>query len=164
MNITLYHATALAALSAHIDHDTGEINIEAFEAAQHTAQERQLAYAAMIRNDDAAVAALKEVERELSTKRKAVETRQERMRQSLVASMKATNTTKLHGDRGTFTVSLFEGRDKSVQIEPGAVFSPELCNDPKPPEPSKSKIKAAILAGQEVQGAHIVANDRLEIK
>lgn len=35
---------------------------------------------------------------------------------------------------------------------------------PKPPGPSKSKIKTAILAGEPVAGARIVRNDRLTIK
>jgi len=39
-----------------------------------------------------------------------------------------------------------------------------LCNDPKPPEPSKTKIKNAILAGEPVAGAYIVRKDRLTIK
>ncbi|MGL4272043.1 MAG: siphovirus Gp157 family protein, partial [Pseudomonas paracarnis] len=44
-----------------------------------------------------------------------------------------------------------------------AEFPPELCNDPKPPTPSKAKIKAAIKAGEAVAGARIVRKDRLTI-
>jgi hypothetical protein len=49
-------------------------------------------------------------------------------------------------------------------LEDGAVFPPELCNEPKPPTPSKTKIKVAILAGEPVAGASIVRKDRLVIK
>ena len=61
-------------------------------------------------------------------------------------------------------VKLYVDRDEFVEIEEGAKFDPELCNDPKPPEPSKTKIKNAILAGQPVAGARIIRKDRLTIK
>ena len=65
---------------------------------------------------------------------------------------------------GTFKATLHIGRDEAVKIEEGATFPPELCNDPKPPTPSKTKIKAAIKAGEAVAGARIVRKDRLTIK
>ena len=54
-------------------------------------------------------------------------------------------------------------RDESVELEPDAEFPAALCNDPKPPTPSKTKIKAAIKAGEAVAGARIVRKDRLTI-
>lgn len=61
-------------------------------------------------------------------------------------------------------MKLYPERDESIEIEDGATFSPELCCEPKPPTPSKSKIKDAILAGEPVNGARIVRKDRLVIK
>lgn len=45
-----------------------------------------------------------------------------------------------------------------------AEFPPELCNEPRPPAPSKTKIRAAIEAGEPISGARIVRKDRLTIK
>ena len=67
-------------------------------------------------------------------------------------------------DDGTFKASLQIGRDESVEIDEGAEFPPELCNDPKPPAPSKTKIKAAILAGQTITGARIVPQRQTDDK
>jgi len=39
-----------------------------------------------------------------------------------------------------------------------------LCNEPRPPAPSKTKIRAAIEAGEPISGARIVRKDRLTIK
>jgi len=64
---------------------------------------------------------------------------------------------------GLFSAKLYLERDESVEIDADAKFPPELCNDPKPPTPSKTKIKAAIKAGEAVAGARIVRKDRLTI-
>ena len=77
--------------------------------------------------------------------------------------MKATGITKLSVD-GLVTATLYPDRDDSVELEEGAEFPADLCADPKPPAPSKTKIKSAILAGQPVAGARIVRKDRLTIK
>jgi hypothetical protein len=75
-----------------------------------------------------------------------------------------TSTEKIKSDDGLLTATLYRDRDESVEIDEGATFPAALCNDPKPPEPSKTKIKAAILAGEPVAGARIVKRDRLAIK
>ena len=78
--------------------------------------------------------------------------------------MKTAGINEIKAADGSFVVKLYVDRDESVVIEEGAVFPPELCIDPKPPEPSKTKIKNAILAGQPIAGAKIVRKDRLQIK
>jgi hypothetical protein len=77
--------------------------------------------------------------------------------------MKATGITKVSAD-GLATATLYIDRDESIELEAGAEFPPELCADPKPPLPSKIKIKAAILAGEPVAGARIVRRDRLTVR
>ena len=64
---------------------------------------------------------------------------------------------------GLFGAKLYPERDESVEIDADAEFPPELCNDPKPPTPSKTKIKAAIKRGEAIAGARIVRKDRLSI-
>lgn len=162
--MSLYKATELARLESHIDEETGEINIEAFDAAKITLAEKQRSVVAFIRNLDAKAAMVKAAAKELADKAKAMQAQRERMNDYLMANMKQAGITKIEAVDGTFSATLYLGRDESIVIEESAVFPPELCNDPKPPEPSKTKIKAAILAGQAVAGAMIVRNDRLTIK
>ena len=92
------------------------------------------------------------------------ERKAERLRTYLSENMKVSGITEIKAADGSFEVKLYVDRDESVVIEEGATFPPDLCNDPKPPEPSKTKIKKAILAGEAVKGAHIVRKDRLTIK
>ena len=163
MNITLYQATHLANLESHIDEETGEIDIAAFEAAQITIAEKQRAYVAVIKNRIASLSMIDGAIKELQTKKKALESQQDRLKDALKASMKAINVTEIKALDCTFSAKLKLNFDESIHIEDGAIFPPELCLDPKPPEPSKSKIKSAILAGQPISGASIVRKDRLTI-
>lgn len=87
-----------------------------------------------------------------------------RLREYLADNMKVAGITEIKAADGSFEAKLYVDRDESVVIDEGVTFPPELCNDPKPPEPSKTKIKKAILAGEAVKGAHIVRKDRLTIK
>lgn len=86
----------------------------------------------------------------------------ERQRAYLAENMKASGISEIKGEG--FAVKLYPDRDESVEIEEGATFPADLCAEPKPPAPSKTKIKAAILAGQPVAGARIVRRDRLTIR
>lgn len=81
----------------------------------------------------------------------------------LSSSMKATGVHEIKHEHGLFKAKLHLGRDESVVLDDGAVFPLELCNDPKPPAPSKTKIKAAIKAGEAIAGAVLVRSDRLTI-
>ena len=87
-----------------------------------------------------------------------------RLREYLSENMKTAGIHEIKASDASFVVKLYPERDESVVIEDGATFPPELCNDPKPPTPSKTKIKNAILAGEPIQGAYIVRKDRLTIK
>lgn len=92
------------------------------------------------------------------------ENKANRLREYLADNMKVSGISEIKAADGSFEVKLYIDRDTSVEIEEGASFPLELCNDPKPPEPSKTKIKNAILAGEAVKGAQIVRKDRLTIK
>lgn len=109
---------------------------------------------------DQAKAAIKRIK----ALQEARERKAERLRQYLSENMKVSGITEIKAVDGSFEVKLYVDRDESVVIDEGATFPPELCNDPKPPEPSKTKIKKAILAGEAVKGAHIIRKDRLTIK
>ncbi len=107
---------------------------------------------------------IREAIKKMEARAKAAERRAEFLRVYLLENMRRIGATKIEATDLSFQVIRYPERDESVEIDEGVTFPPELCNDPKPPAPSKSKIKAAILAGQPVNGARIVKHDRLTIK
>jgi Siphovirus Gp157 len=87
----------------------------------------------------------------------------EHLRSYIASNMKVSGITELKANDGSFCVRLYIDRDESVELDDGVIFAPELCNEPKPPSPSKTKIKAAIKAGEAIEGARLVRKDRLTI-
>ena len=161
--LTLYKANELARLESHIDED-GVINIEAYDLAQVALADKQMAVVAYIKNSELTEGMLDTAIKELTAKKKAITARNASLKAYLSANMKEHGITSIKANDGTFQATLYTDRDESVVLLEGAAFPPELCSAPKPPEPSKTRIKAAINAGQAVAGAVIVRNDRLTIK
>ena len=163
--LTLYQISdELAALiDSAIDPDTGEL-LPAFEQARELFQDKAGAVAAYILNTDATAAAIHEHIKAMERKAKALATRSRHLRDYLATHMARCGITEIRSDDGTFKATLYPQRDESVELDPDATFAPELCGAPRPPAPSKTLIKAAILAGQPVIGARIVLHDRLTIK
>ena len=146
-----------------VDED-GVIDIEKLNAIEVAFEERSVAYVAVYKTLVHDVAALKAVRCEYDALIARHEANQDRLKESLAEAMRYTGKHSIKSDDGLLTATLYPDRDESVEIEEGATFPPELCNDPKPPSPSKTKIKAAILSGEAVAGARIVRRDRLTIK
>lgn len=145
-----------------IDPDTGEI-IENYAESRELFQNKAVACVAYAKEEAATLESAKAMVKDMLAKIDAREKRLERFKSYLADCMKATGITEVKHDLGLFGAKLYEGRDESVELDEGAAFPPELCNDPKPPAPSKTKIKAAIKAGEAVAGARIVRKDRLTI-
>lgn len=119
--------------------------------------------AAYVLNCESDADQCKEVIDRIQARRKAYERKAERLKGYLAENMKVAGITEIKADDRSFVVKLYPERDESVQIDDGIVFPIELCNI-KQPEPSKLKIKAAILAGEPIIGARIITKDRLVIK
>jgi Siphovirus Gp157 len=164
MPISLYKATALASLHSHIDGETGEVNIAAFDAANIALADKQLACVAYYKTCkyeiDAFEAAVKDAQAQLKAKKAA----HERFADYLKTHMQATGTSEIKSNDGMFSARLLIGRDRAIELDDDVVFDDAYLAPPKPREPSKTLIKAAIDAGVEVAGARIVVRDRLEIK
>lgn len=150
-------------LDSAFDEETGEASPMFLEQRSLFVSKSQQVAAYML-NVEASAKALAEAESKIAARRKQAENRAAWLRKYLAENMARLGITKIEAADLSFQVIRYPERDESVEIDEGATFPPELCNDPKPPAPSKSKIKAAILAGQPVDGAHIVKRDRLVIK
>ena len=145
------------------DPETGEA-LPAFEEFRVMLGNKANAVAAYVLNCESDASQAKEAIKRIKTLQTAYERKADRLREYLAENMKTAGIHEIKAADGSFVVKLYVDRDESVEIEEGAQFDRELCNDPKPPEPSKTKIKNAILAGQPVAGARIVRKDRLTIK
>lgn len=162
--MNLYQHSQLARLESHIDPETGEINIAEYDAAQIALADKQCAVVAFIKNNEATEGMIDSAIKDLTAKKKAIAARNASLKAYLSSNMKEHGITSIKANDGTFQATLYIDRDESVMIADGATFPPELCNQPKPPEPSKSLIKAAIERGEAIAGAAIVRRDRLTIK
>lgn len=145
-----------------IDPETGEI-IEAYGESRALFEQKAVACVAYAKEEAATLESAKALLKDMAAKIDARESRLAKFKAYMADCMKATGVTEVKHDLGLFSAKLYIDRDESVEIEEGAEFPASLCNDPKPPAPSKTKIKAAIKAGEAVAGARIVRKDRLAI-
>lgn len=164
--VSLYHAAQdiQQKIALSVDPETGEIDTDKLDMIECTFKDRAVATIAVYKGKGHTIATLKRYRDEIDAQIKREEANQERLKDYLHACMTMTGTKSIKSDDGLLTATLYPERDESVEIDEGVIFPPELCADPKPPAPSKTKIKAAILAGEPVAGARIVRKDRLQIK
>ena len=163
MNITLFDAAqSVREALATVDPETGELT-DAYSQSRDLFERKGGACVAYALEEAATIEAAKKLLRSMADNLGARETRLERFRAYMAECMKAAGITQVAAD-GLVRATLYPDRDESVELDEGAEFPADLCTDPKPPAPSRAKIKAAILAGQPIAGARIVRRDRLTIK
>ena len=150
-------------LDSLFDPETGEA-LPAFEEFRVMLGNKANQVAAYILNCESDADQAKNAIKRIKALQEASQRKADRLREYLAENMKTAGINEIKAADGSFVVKLYVDRDESVQIDDGATFPVALCNDPKPPEPSKTKIKNAILAGEPVAGAWIVRKDRLTIK
>jgi len=151
----------VASLESAFDAETGEA-LPSFDQKRELWQGKGAAVAAYILDIEGDAAKAKAAIERIKKLQIAYERKAEALKAYLADNMKTTGITEIRGD--DFAVKLHVNRDESVELDDGIAWPVSLCNEPKPPTPSKTKIKAAILAGEPVAGARIVKSDRLTIK
>ncbi len=161
--LTLFDLAAQVRESVNqIDPETGEI-LENYSDSRELFQHKAVACVAYAKEEGATLESAKAMVKDMLAKIEAREKRLDRFKAYIADCMKSTGITEVKHDLGLFGAKLYLDRDESVELEDGATFPAALCNDPKPPAPSKTKIKNAIKAGEAVAGARIVRKDRLTI-
>lgn len=163
MNITLFDlAQQLRADLSVVDPDTGEVS-EAYAENRALFEQKAIACVAYAKDETAALDAAESMLKQMADKLVSRRNRLDRFKAYMQECMKATGVTEIKDDNGLFGAKLFIDRDELVEIEEWATFPPELCNQPKPPAPSKTLIKQAILEGNPIKGARIVRKDRFTL-
>lgn len=165
MNITLHQATEqVRELLDQIDPETGELP-EGFEDARALVTHKAVAVAAYILEADRGIESVKAYIKDLNSKVKTEEKRQDWLRRYLQEHMAAAGVTEITDERGVFKASLSVGRDESVEVFDEAQLPQDYLREiPAKYEADKTLIKKAIKDGYEVPGAHLVKRDRLTIK
>ena len=116
-------------------------------------------------NLDAEADGLKEIEKKLALRRKAIESKSYALKNYLKVNMQRTGITEIKAMDNSFVVRLLKDRDESVIIDNAGEISCEYFRViPESWEPDKIAIKKAINEGKELAGCHIEKHDRLVIK
>lgn len=162
-HVTLFDAAQAVRESVNqSDEETGEL-LESYTESRELFQNKAIACVAYAKEEAATVASAKAMVKDMLAKIEAREKRLDRFEAYLADCMKATGITEVKHELGLFSAKLYLDRDESVEIDADAEFPASLCNEPKPPTPSKTLIKDAIKKGEAVAGARIVRKDRLTI-
>lgn len=165
MTVSLYHAAqdVQNQIALCVDED-GVIDTDKLDAIACSFQDRAVATIAVYKGKGHTIDTLKAYQQEIADRIAREQKDQERLKDYLHAAMTMAGVSKIKSDDGLLSATLYPERDESVEIDDGMIFPAALCNEPKPPAPSKTKIKAAILAGEPVAGARIIYKDRVTIK
>lgn len=164
MNITLYECSndvirALEELPQ--DEKWGVDTLEAVIGQFEAKAENVAAYTL---NMDAPINAIKSHIKDMQSKLKALENRQQSLKDYLSQNMKRCNITEITAQNHTFCAK-FRKNPPSVVIDDERMIDEQYMRIiPETRTPDKTAIKQAIQAGKTVQGARIVQNERLEIR
>lgn len=114
------------------------------------------------RNCEALAAQIKDAEKQMAERRKALEARAVRLRDYMLACLLIAGVKKIEGPMLKISV---RDNPESVEIFDAAQLPASMMKqpDPPPPSPDKAAIKAAIKAGQDVPGAKLTRGQRLDI-
>ena len=155
---------ATAQQLAELDLDEQTIT-DTLEAAQWPVEEKGRALSAVILNMRAEADMVNDAIKKLSHRAKAIESRAQALHDYLLINMKRTGIPEIKALDGTFKAKFYPERDVSVVIDDLDKLPADYLREiPARYEPDKVLIKKALNDGHDVQGAHLVKNDRLEIK
>lgn len=166
MNLTLYEMAAefrqTAELLADMDLDPQTIT-DTLEAAAFPVEQKCAQVAAFIRNMEATAEQIKQAEKQMAERRKAMENRAEHIRDYLLHNMQACGMTKI--EHPLFKIAIKQNPE-SVVIEDERQIPVDYMRFPElpPPVPDKALMKQAMKDGYTIPGAKLVRTQRVEIK
>jgi len=159
---TQYLATAQQLAELDIDEQTLS---DTLEAEAWPVEEKVRAVSAVILNLQAEADMVKGTADRIAKRAKALQSRADALHDYLLINMQRTGITEIKALDGTFKAKLYPERDVSVVIDDLDKLPADYLREiPARYEPDKALIKKALNDGHDVQGAHLVKNDRLEIK
>ena len=121
------------------------------------------ATAAVVRNMEVLAAQIKDAEKQMAERRKAIEARAASLTAYLLTNLQHAGIHKVETPHFALTVKANPGH---VEVYDEKMIPAKFMRQKPPPapEPDKTAIKAALAKGIDVQGARFVKGERLEIK
>lgn len=151
------------ALFASVDEETGEVDLDIFstvEKAQGTFEEKAIAVATVFRNLENYGGNIDAEIKRLQALKKRVDREQMRVKDYLTQACEMTGTESIRGVSANIS---FRKSEQTV-IDDESALPKEFLIEKITYSPDKTKIKSAIKAGEEVQGAHIEVKQNIQIK
>lgn len=152
--ITDKHKELLAL--AESDKDMAQAVADTMESIEGEFEDKALSLISVVSNMDSDVAAIKsEIER-LTARKKAIENRQDSMRNYLKMNMEASGINKIKCP--LFTITLAKGRDM-VRIDNIDEIPTDYIDIKTSYVPMKKEILAALKEGEEISGTSLIKSD-----
>lgn len=123
--------------------------------------DKAVSVAMFIRNLEVEAEAIAEAKKSMDAREKALKTKANRIKSYLLSEMKRTETKQI---KCPYFVLSVRKNPVSVVIAQNAVIDSDLMLPPKPQEPDKKAIKAAIESGRVVIGCSLESSESLTIK
>ena len=166
MSTSLYVLSGdyLAAANKLSDSDLPENVIEdTLEGLAGEVEEKATNVAMLVRNLEATAASIRDAERKMADRRKAIESKADQIRKYLKENMQRCGITKIESPYFTLAI---KKNPPSVIIDDAFMIPAEYMSTPTPPPPAQDKklIAQALKDGKKIEGAHIEHGERLEIK
>lgn len=119
--------------------------------------------AAMCANWTALIVQMREAEARMSERRRKLEARAERVREYLLNAMLYAGIERIDSPQFAMAVKT---NPPSVRIDDPRQIPAEYLRAPEPPSaaPDKTRIRAALAAGEDVPGARLVHSKRIDIR
>jgi hypothetical protein len=164
MNITLYKLADEYLIAAEKLQEMDmppEVVEDTLESISGDIQEKATNIAMLVMNWESTVEAMEKAEKEIASRRKAVENRINHIKEYLLFNMQRTGIKKI--DCPYFSLSV---RNNPPKVEIFGQLPDEFMRHPEPPPPipDKKAIAEFLKAGNTVDWAKLVQTERLEIK
>lgn len=144
------------AILSLVDENGEVLNYEAFEDLQMQRERKIEGVGLWVKNLTSNAAEIREEEKALAERRKAMENKAKRLRDYLVLA--------LAGERfETPRLRISYRKSETVEVKDVRDLAPEYVTI-EAPEPNKTAIKAAIKAGIHVHGAELVEHQNIQIR
>lgn len=166
MNIALYELAAdfreTADRLADMELDEQTLR-DTLESIAYPVEQKAVQVAAFVRNLEATAEQIKQAEKQMADRRKAMESRAANVRQYLMDNMRACGFTKI--EHPMFKITIRQNPE-SVVIEDERQIPVDYMRFPElpPPVPDKALMKQAMQDGHDIPGAKLTRTLRLEIK
>ena len=163
--MNLYQTSQLATFENYIDIETGEVDIDSYNRSQLALKDKQLGVVCYLKNEVARIDMLEKAIEDLTRRKKSMQSRYDSLKEYLLVNMQAHSISEISAQDSLFSAKIKNNPPKLV-IDNAGLIPSELYIYPQAPAPypDNAAIKAKLLAGEVIEGAHIERAQRVYIE